>query len=122
MRNPIDIAVFEFRAAGPASPKRDFRDKDRQATTSEQDGSRPIWLVPLSAYDTVAGRTDKIWVQMVGDKPELIPNEVVTVQGLRHMPWARAVRQSDGDFKGEVVDAYRADSVTVAAAARRSAA
>jgi hypothetical protein len=113
------MTVLEFRAAGAASPKRDFRDKERQATTRDD---LPIWLVPLSAYDTVAGRTDKIWVQMVGGKPELTPNEVVTVQGLRHMPWARAVRQPNGDFKGEVVDAYRADSITLAAAGRRSAA
>ena len=41
MRLLIDAGGVKFRAGGPATPKTDYRDKTKQATT--QDG-RPIWL------------------------------------------------------------------------------
>ena len=48
MRLLIDTSGIQFRVAGPAKPKPDYKDKDRQATT--RDG-RPIWTVRLDAIE-----------------------------------------------------------------------
>ena len=45
MRLLIDASGVKFRAGGPATPKTDYRDKTKQATT--QDG-RPIWPLRLT--------------------------------------------------------------------------
>ena len=42
MRLLIDTGGIQFRVAGVARPRPDFKDKDRQATS--RDG-RPIWTV-----------------------------------------------------------------------------
>lgn len=51
MRLLIDTSGIQFRVAGTARPRQDFKDKGRQATS--RDGA-PIWTVRLDAID--AGR------------------------------------------------------------------
>ena len=48
MRLLIDTSGVQFRVAGAAKPRPDFKDKDRQATT--RDGE-PIWTVRLDAIE-----------------------------------------------------------------------
>ena len=48
MRLLIDTNGVQFRVAGPAKAKQDYKDKERQATT--RDGE-PIWTVRLDAID-----------------------------------------------------------------------
>ena len=114
MRLRIDRTGVEFRVAGVARPRQDWQDKERQATT--RDG-RPIWIVRLIAFDSGAGPNgsmETIWVEVAGEEPQLIPNEVADVQGLTYKPWV--------NNKKEIVRAFRAESVTVSGAARRPAA
>jgi len=42
MRLQIKSDGVRFRAGGPARPKQDYRDKNKQATTPD---GRPIWVV-----------------------------------------------------------------------------
>ena len=48
MRLEINTDGTQFRVAGPARPKQDYKDKERQATT--RDGE-PIWTVRLDAIE-----------------------------------------------------------------------
>ena len=54
----------QFRVAGPAKPKQDYKDKDRQATT--RDGE-PIWTVRLDAIEPDREAQETIWVEVAGD-------------------------------------------------------
>ena len=56
MRLLIDTDGVQFRVAGPAKPKQDYKDKERQATT--RDGE-PIWTVRLDAIEPRARGTRK---------------------------------------------------------------
>src|SRR5215510_6705462 len=58
MRLLIDTKGVQFRVAGAAKPKPDYKDKDRQAAT--QDG-RPIWTVRLDAVDAERETKETIW-------------------------------------------------------------
>jgi hypothetical protein len=114
MRLRIDMTGVEFRVAGVAKPRKDWQNKENQATT--RDG-RPLWTVRLIAFDSGAGSNgsmETIWVEVAGDEPQLIPNEVADVQGLTYAPWV--------NNKKEIVRAFRAESVTVNGASRRPAA
>lgn len=109
----------EFRVAGVARPKKDWQDKDRQATT--RDG-RLIWSLRLLAFDSGAGEKgsmETLWVDVPGDEPQLAPNDVVAVQGLTYAPW---VAKNEKSGKYEIVRAFRADAIAYNGAARRSAA
>ena len=48
MRLELTTNGVQFRVAGPAKPKADYKDKDRQATTKD---GRPIWTVRLDAIE-----------------------------------------------------------------------
>ena len=48
MRLLINTDSIQFRVAGPAKAKADYKDKERQATT--RDGE-PIWTVRLDAIE-----------------------------------------------------------------------
>ena len=50
---------------------------------------RPIWVVRLTAFDTNTeqGSSESIWVEVVGDKPELTTDELVQIDGLVFAPW-----------------------------------
>ncbi len=45
MRLRIETDGYRLRAGGPARPKQDYQDKDKQATTPD---GRPIWVVRLT--------------------------------------------------------------------------
>ena len=53
MRLKIDTDGTQFRVAGPAKPKQDYKDKERQATT--RDGE-PIWTCAWTRSSTSARR------------------------------------------------------------------
>ena len=58
MRLLIDTSGVQFRVAGQAKPRPDFKDKERQATT--RDGE-PIWTVRLDAIEPRCGQV--LWAE-----------------------------------------------------------
>jgi hypothetical protein len=115
MRLRIDTSAMRFRAAGEARPRRVSKSDETQKTTPPSDGSRPIWTARLIAFDTQAGSTEQIFVEVAGEMPQLTGDEIVTVEGLMFAPWV--------NNKKEIVRSFRADSIVMAdAPARRSAA
>jgi hypothetical protein len=103
MRLRIDTSGVKFRVAGPARPRMESRQRQVQRTT--RDG-RPIWVVRLMAIDSGAGQdgsTEAIWVEVAGPQPVLALDELAAVQGLVFAPWINQ--------KGEMVRAFRADSI-----------
>ena len=114
MRLKIDTASIEFRVAGTVRPRQVSKDDKRQKTTPDSDGHRPVWTVRLTAYDSAAGSTEMIWVEVAGQEPELTPNEIASVQGLTYAPWV--------NNKKEIVRAFRAEAVALVGNARRAAA
>lgn len=110
MRLLIDTKGVQFRVAGAAKPKPDYKDKDRQATT--RDG-QPIWTVRLDAIDAERETKETIWVEVAGDEPKLTFDGFAVVRGLVYAPWVG----KDGKIKR----AFRADAVEPAASPGRSA-
>jgi hypothetical protein len=111
MRLEIKTDGVRFRAGGPARPKNDYQDKSKQAMTPD---GRPIWLLRLTAFDTntAEGSSEQIWVEVVGDKPELATDELVQISGLVFAPYI------SGPAKKEhrIVRSFRADAVALASA------
>lgn len=121
MRLRIETTGVEFRTAGAARPKKDWQNKELQARTPD---GRPIWSVRLLAFDSGAGASgsmEQIWVEIAGDEPQLVPNEVVAVANLTYTPWA-SIKVIGGKQKAEIMRAFRADSITMAGAPARRAA
>src|SRR5689334_8985121 len=83
MRLLIDTNGVQFRVAGPAKPKPDYKDKDRQATT--RDGA-PIWTVRLDAIEPEREARETIWVEVAGDQPRLTFDGYAVVHGLVFAP------------------------------------
>jgi hypothetical protein len=100
MRNLIDTSGVQFRVAGAAKPRPDFKDKDRQATT--RDGL-PIWTVRLDAIEPDRETKETIWVEVAGDQPELTFDGYAEVRGLVFAPWVGR--------DGKIRRAFRADAV-----------
>jgi hypothetical protein len=122
MRLRIDISTVRFRVAGVARPRQVSRNDTTQKTTPDSDGRRPIWTVRLLAIDTQAGTTEQIFVEVAGDMPQLVVDEIATVQGLTYAPWA-TVKTVDGRQRAEIMRAFRADSIALeGSTARRTAA
>jgi len=119
MRNRIDTSNVKFRVAG-VGPRQVSRTDKTQKKTPPSDGSRPIWTVRLMAIDTELGTTEQIFVEVAGDMPQLTVDELAAVHNLTYQPWA-AVEHVNGQAKGKIMRAYRADSVTLDAASRRAA-
>jgi hypothetical protein len=115
MRLLIDASGVKFRAGGPATPKSDYRDKSKQATT--QDG-RPIWLLRLTAFDmsTEHGSSESIWVEVAGDEPKVTTDELVQIDGLVFAPWISGPARKDH----KIVRNFRADAVRLASASGKS--
>jgi hypothetical protein len=113
MRLKIDTTGVRFRVAGLASVRKDYKDKDKQATT--RDG-RPIWTVRLNAIDTnyERGSSESLWVEVAGDEPKLTLDELADVQALVFAPWVGR--------DGKIRRAFRAEAVTMSAPASKSAA
>ena len=84
MRLLIDTSGVQFRVAGPAKPRPDYKDRERQATT--RDGE-PIWTVRLDAIEPEREARETIWVEVAGEQPELIFDGYTTVRDLVFAPW-----------------------------------
>jgi hypothetical protein len=110
MRLLIDTKGVQFRVAGVAKPKPDYKDKDKQARTPEAAGSRPIWTVRLDAVDAERETKETIWVEVAGDEPKLTFDGFALVRGLVFAPWVG----KDGKIKR----AFRADAVEPAPSGR----
>jgi hypothetical protein len=110
MRLLIDTKDITFRVEGLAKPRQDYRDKsgNTQATTSDEDGRRPIWTVRLGAVDTGRATKETIFVEVAGEQPRLTFDGFAMVHELVYAPWVG----KDGKIKR----AFRAASVTDAAA------
>ena len=109
MRLEITTSGYQFRVAGTAKPRQDYKDKTRQATT--RDGV-PIWTVRLDAIDAGRETRETIWVEVAGDEPKLATDELVQIDGLVFAPWI-----SGPDRKNhKIVRNFRADTVELAPA------
>jgi hypothetical protein len=100
MRLLIDTSGIQFRVAGAARPRPDFKDKERQATS--RDG-RLIWTVRLDAIDNERETKETIWVEVAGDEPKLTFDGFAEVRGLVYAPWVGR--------DGKIRRAFRADAV-----------
>lgn len=107
MRLRIDTTNIQFRVAGAPKPRMQSRDSQQQKTTPD---GRPIWTVRVTAYDEENSSTEMVFIEVAGDQPQLVPNEVAQVQGLVFAPWVNR--------KGEIMRAFRAESITQAAVKR----
>jgi hypothetical protein len=111
MRLRIDTSNVRFRVAGLARPRTESKDSQVQKKTPD---GRPIWNVRLNAFDMTSSSTETIFVEVAGDQPDLVPDEVATVEGLTYTPWVNR--------KGELVRAFRADVISMGKGAERRAA
>ena len=111
MRLELKTDGVRFRAGGPAKPKQDYKDKDKQAVTPD---GRPIWVLRLTAFDTRTeqGSSESIWVEVAGDEPKLTTDELVQIDGLVFAPWISGPARKDH----KIVRNFRADSVMLASA------
>jgi hypothetical protein len=111
MRLLIDTKDITFRVEGLAKPRTDYRDKSgkTQATTSDEDGRRPIWTVRLGAIDNTRKTKETIFVEVAGIEPRLTFDGDAEVFELVYAPWVG----KDGKIKR----AFRATSVADASAA-----
>ncbi|MGD0604065.1 MAG: hypothetical protein ABSA53_10750 [Streptosporangiaceae bacterium] len=100
MRLLIDTSTVQFRVAGLAKPKPDYKDKERQAVT--RDGE-PIWALRLDAIDTERETKETIWVEVAGNEPKLTFDGYAVVCRLVFAPWVGR--------DGKIRRAFRADAV-----------
>jgi hypothetical protein len=100
MRLLIDTSGIQFRVAGAAKPRPDFKDKERQATS--RDG-QPIWTLRLDAIDNERETKETIWVEVAGDEPKLTFDGFAQVRSLVYAPWVGR--------DGKIRRAFRADAV-----------
>jgi hypothetical protein len=100
MRLLIEASGVQFRVAGAAKPKQDYKDKDRQATT--RDGE-PIWTVRLDAIEPERETKETIWVEVAGEQPKVTFDGYAEVRGLVFAPWVGR--------DGKIKRAFRADAV-----------
>jgi hypothetical protein len=100
MRLLIDTSSIQFRVAGMATPRKDYKDKDQQA--KDRDG-RLIWTVRLDAVDNERETKESIWVEVAGDEPKLTFDGYAVVRGLVFAPWVGR--------DGKIKRAFRADAI-----------
>lgn len=100
MRILIDTSGVQFRVAGAAKARPDFKDKDRQATT--RDGEL-IWTVRLDAIEPDRETKETIWVEVAGEQPNVTFDGYAVVRGLVFAPWVGR--------DGKIKRAFRADAV-----------
>jgi hypothetical protein len=97
----IETSGIQFRVAGAARPRPDFKDRDRQATT--RDGG-PIWTVRLDAIEPDREARETIWVEVAGDQPELTFDGYALVRGLVFAPWVGRDGKIKRAFRAEAVE------------------
>lgn len=100
MRLLIDTSGIQFRVAGAAKPRPDYKDKERQATS--RDG-QPIWQLRLDAIDNERETKETIWVEVAGDEPKLTFDGFAQVRSLVYAPWVGK--------DGKIRRSFRADAV-----------
>jgi hypothetical protein len=100
MRLLIDTSGIQFRVAGVAKPRQDYKDKERQAVSKD---GRPIWTVRLDAIDAEHETKEPIWVEVAGDEPRLTFDGYAEVRGLVFAPWVGR--------DGKIRRSFRADAV-----------
>jgi hypothetical protein len=101
MRLIIDTTGVQFRVAGTAKERKDYKDKDKQAVT--RDG-RPIWTVRLDAIEPERETKESIWVEVAGDEPKLTFDGYATVRGLVFAPWVGRDGKIRRAFRAEAVE------------------
>ena len=106
MRLLIDTNGVQFRVAGPAKAKPDYKDKERQATT--RDG-QPVWTVRLDAIEPDREARETIWVEVAGEQPRLTFDGYAVVPGVRTV--GRARRQDQARVPRRVRPAVRSRQV-----------
>jgi hypothetical protein len=112
MRLLIDTSTVQFRVAGLAKAKADYKDKDRQAVT--RDGE-PIWTLRLDAIDTERETKETIWVEVAGNEPKLTFDGYAVVRGLVFAPWVGRDNKIRRAFRADAVEpAMSAKSVQAA--------
>ena len=122
MRNRIDISNVKFRVAG-VGPRQVSKNDKTQKRTPASDGNRLVWTVRLSAIDTELNTTEQIFVEVAGDMPQLVIDELATVHNLTYQPWAAVeFDQQKNKHVGKIMRAYRADSIVMAEGGARRAA
>ena len=99
MRLLIETSSIQFRVAGAAKPRPDFKDKERQATT--RDGVL-IWTVRLDAIDAERETKETIWVEVAGDEPKLTFDGFAQVRGLVFAPWVGRDNKIRRSFRADV--------------------
>ncbi|MGH3218626.1 MAG: hypothetical protein ACRDPY_07935 [Streptosporangiaceae bacterium] len=107
MRLLIETSGVQFRVAGQAKPRQDYKDKEKQATS--RDGE-PIWTVRLDAIEPDRETRETIWVEVAGDQPRLTFDGYAVVRGLVFAPWVGR--------DGKIKRAFRADAVEPASPAK----
>jgi hypothetical protein len=102
MRLLIDTSGIQFRVAGAAKPRPDFKDKERQAADRE---GRPIWTLRLDAIDAGRETKETIWVEVAGDEPKVTFDGFAVVRGLVFAPWVGRDGKIRRAFRAEAVEA-----------------
>lgn len=116
MRLRIDTSKVRFQVASLPQPRTESRKNKTQKMTPDK---RPIWVVKLNAIDMGAGQNgsmEEIWVETAGPRPELEFAGDAAVDGLTYTPWIGGKDTPDP----KIMRAFRADSISMAAAARRA--
>ena len=112
MRLLIDTSGVQFRVAGPAKPRPDYKDKERQATTRE---GLSIWTLRLDAIEPERETRETIWVEVAGDEPKLTFDGYADVRDLVFAPWVGRDGKIKRAFRaGFVVPLMSAKSVQAA--------
>jgi hypothetical protein len=101
MRLLIDTRGVQFRVAGAAKPREDYKDKGRQAKDRE---GRPIWTVRLDAVDAERETKETIWVEVAGDEPKLTFDGFALVRGLVFAPWVGRDGKIKRAFRAEAIE------------------
>jgi len=101
MRLLIDTSGIQFRVAGSAKPRPDFKDKERQAATPD---GRPIWTLRLDAIDNDRETKETIWVEVAGDEPKVTFDGFAVVRGLVFAPWVGRDNKIRRSFRADSVE------------------
>ena len=101
MRLEIKTDGTQFRVAGAARPRPDYKDKDQQA--KDRDG-RLIWTVRLDAIDSERETKETIWVEVAGDEPKLTFDGYALVRGLVFAPWVGRDSKIKRAFRADAIE------------------
>jgi hypothetical protein len=111
MRLEIKTDGVQFQVGAAPQPKKDYKDKTKQATT--RDGQK-IWIVKLGAQDDYS--LEVLWVEMVGDEPKVTPGQAVQVRGLVFAPLVTRENKIWRRFRAEAVEPLASGKPSVHAA------